>query len=227
YPIPVAVSVFNRRAIFTYLDTLYVFSLVTRTWSRWRAPSRGGIARILERRGTQDLPPQAYAMPATRALGATSASLYRITDGLSSDNESFECMIRTKIYSFDAAQLYKRLFWWGLDGIFRKDVTAVVMPIVYGGTSTWGEFIEKGITWGDRLLGAWGRPTSPWFAVETVRRETGATAQRKFTKFNKKLRFPQLQFQLTFETTGDDQTAPKRLFSIDAEVTPAQVVAKA
>lgn len=60
--IPLAVSVFGGRAIFTYYDTLYVFSLTTRTWSRWRSVARGAIARILERRGDAGEPTQAYAM---------------------------------------------------------------------------------------------------------------------------------------------------------------------
>ena len=57
-----SVSVFNNRAIFAYFDTLYVFSLITRTWSRWRAPSRGAIGRLLERRRNVLDAPQAYVM---------------------------------------------------------------------------------------------------------------------------------------------------------------------
>lgn len=227
YTVPLGVSVFHDRAIFTYYDTLYVFSLVTRTWSRWRSPERGGIGRILERRSDDLTPPQAYAMRATRGLGATTAPLLRITDAISSDSEDFQCVARTKILSFDTPQLYKRLFWWGLDGIFRMNVSATVTPIVYGGAVTWGELYTRGITWSQLLHGTWGRPIDAPLSVETVRPELGATAQRKFTKFSKKLRFRQLQFQVVFNTRGDDQTSPVRLFSLHAEVTPAQTVSKA
>lgn len=227
FTVPLAVSVFNRRAIFTYYDTLYVFSLITRTWSRWRSPTRSGIGRIIERRNDGSFPPQAYAMRAVRPLGATTAPLYRITDSISSDSEDFQCVVRTKIYAFDAPQLYKRLFWWGLDGIFRMSVSATVTPIVYGGQVTWGKLYTEGVTWGELLFGTWGRPVAGSLAVETIRPDMGSTAQRKFTKFMKKLRFRQLQFQVVFNTSGDSQTAPVRLFSLHAEVTPAQTVSKA
>ncbi len=227
FVVPIAVSVFNNRALFTFYDTLYVFSLVTRTWSRWRTPSRGGIGRILERRNA-DLPnPQAYAMRAIRPLGATDAPLYRITDAITTDHEDFQCIVRTKILSMDTPQLYKRLFWWGLDGIFRMEARGTALPIVYGGSVTWGELYTKGITWGQLLFGTWGRPVAQGLSVETIRPELGATAQRKFTKFMKKMRFRQIQFQVVFNTRGDDQTAPVRLFSLHAEVTPAQTVSKA
>lgn len=227
FTVPLAVSIFNSRAIFTFYDTLYVFSLITRTWSRWRATERDGIGRILERRNDSSTPPQAYAMRAIRPLGATTAPLLRISDAITSDHEDFQCVARTKIYAFDTPQLYKRLFWWGLDGIFRMDVKATVTPIVYGGQVTWGELLEKSVTWGDMLDGTWGRPIAQGLSVETVRPELGAAAQRKFVKFNKKLRFRQLQFQVVFDTRGDDQTAPVRLFSLHAEVSQAQTVAKA
>ena len=155
------------------------------------------------------------------------AKLCQITDTISQDSETFTCVVHTKIYSFDSTQLYKRLFWWGLDGIFRTGMSATVMPIVYGGSVTWGELRERGITWEQLLHGTWGRPVAQQLSVETVVPEIGATAQRKFVKFMKKLRFRQVQFQIVFQTRGDDQTAPVRLFSLHAEVTPAQAVSKA
>jgi len=107
------------------------------------------------------------------------------------------------------------------------EARGTALPIVYGGSVTWGELYTKGITWGQLLFGTWGRPVAQGLSVETIRPELGATAQRKFTKFMKKLRFRQIQFQVVFNTRGDDQTAPVRLFSLHAEVTPAQAVSKA
>lgn len=155
------------------------------------------------------------------------ARLCQITDTISQDSETFTCVVRTKIYSFDSPQLYKRLFWWGLDGAFRLDANAKVMPIVYGGKITWGSLLERGTYWGDMLNASWGLPNVELISIETVRAEIGGAAQRKFTKFNKKLRFRQVQFQVDFETDGDSLTAPVRLFSLHAEVTPAQSVSKA
>lgn len=408
-----SVSVFRNRAIFAFYDTLYVFNLVTRTWSRWRMPSIGGIGTILEQRGDTALPPAAYAVSSktasfssmenfarfgsfeslvgvvpkgvtastgtnastttdwkydgTRSLrltgmtistatyadleldglvegqeytiiarqnvttladsrsqlaatlemldvegpvsidpglptagertvrtrfyasgntarvrlhlgvsagggivdwdsvtlvqgnvtniepfsgasapagGATfswvgtpgesnsirvgterSASLYRITESLDSDSEPFNCIVRTKVFSYDAAAGYKRLFWWGVDAIFRMRATGVVIPISYGERITWGDLLSR--TWGDLLMGTWGQPTSKGLSVETTRPELGARAIRKFVKFKKGLRFRQVQFELRFDTTGSSETAPVRLFSIHTEVAGAQTVSKA
>lgn len=155
------------------------------------------------------------------------SKLLRVTDEISSDYEVFQCVVRTKIYAFDAPQLYKRMFWWGLDGIFRLDTRATVLPVALGGQVTWGELLSNGVTWGDLLYGTWGRPTEPGLSVETIRGDVGSSAQRKFLKFNKKLRFRQVQFQVVFNTRGDADTAPARLFSLHAEVTQAQTVSKA
>jgi hypothetical protein len=151
--------------------------------------------------------------------------LLRITDEITSDSEPFTCVVRTKIFNFDAAQVYKRMFWWGVDAIFRTEVKGTVRPIVYGGSVTWGDLRTR--TWGDLLSGTWGRPTVKGLSVETVRPELGDSAQRKFAKFMKKLRFRQAQFEVEFTTDGSSATAPVRLFSIHTEVTPAQAVSKA
>ena len=419
---PRAVSTFNNRAIFAYYDTLYVFSLITRTWSRWRMPTIGGIAKVLERRGDPLLPPAAYAMssqavsssatmtnlathgsfeiidtsilkngadsagarssawkltgtyswrcapnaalpptpvcydeytisgltagktysvsiqqniigtfgsaplpaptpnpcqltfagvasskaiwpgqeavgtrrvrhsfvasgttakirlhPNARALtgtnngvywddltvvegdianldpfsGYTAATsqysyawagavgtsrtirtevirksrLYSMVDAVGTNAEQFDCVLRTKIFNYDVAATYKRLFWWGIDAIFRRSVVGKVIPIAYGGQVTWGEVRQR--TWGELLGGTWGQPTMKGLSVETVRQELGGSAQRKFVKMLKQLRFRQVQFEVTFDTDGSSDTAPVRLFSIHSEVTGAQTVAKA
>jgi hypothetical protein len=76
-------------------------------------------------------------------------------------------------------------------------------------------------------MGTWAQPTSKGLSVETIRPDVGASAQRKFTKFLKQLRFRQVQFRVEFLTDGSSSTAPVRLFSIHTEVTAAQGVSKA
>lgn len=57
---PFVVSEFNRRIIFSYYDTMYVFGLKTRTWTVWRSPQRGAIGKIIARE-TGDSTPEAIA----------------------------------------------------------------------------------------------------------------------------------------------------------------------
>lgn len=153
--------------------------------------------------------------------------IYRITDAITTDDEPFKCVVHTRIMSFEMPQKYKRLFWWGIDGIFRLDVRGTVVPVIYGHSVTWGQLLSQGSTWGALLPTTWGSPGATSNVVETMRPDVGATAQRKFARFRKKLRFRQLQFRIEFNTRGDTLTAPTRLFSVHAEVTAAQTVSKA
>lgn len=45
--LPYAVSLFNNRAIFHYFDTMYVYSLRTKTWTRWKSLQYGAIGQIM------------------------------------------------------------------------------------------------------------------------------------------------------------------------------------
>lgn len=58
---PYAVSLFNNRAIFHYYDTMYVYSLRTRTWTTWKSAVYGAIGQILSPAGV--LTDEAYVNP--------------------------------------------------------------------------------------------------------------------------------------------------------------------
>ena len=218
---PKSVSIFNGRAIFSYYENQYVFSLKTRTWSRWHSSAAGGLAAIHQRRGGLSESFVGYVASSKSGDG----KLYRIIDSITTDSEDFTCSVATKIFNYDSSSIYKRLYWWGVDAIYRQQVRGVVVPITYGGQVTWGELLTK--TWGELLMGTWAQPTSKGLSVETIRPDVGASAQRKFTKFLKQLRFRQVQFRVEFLTDGSSSTAPVRLFSIHTEVTAAQGVSKA
>lgn len=153
------------------------------------------------------------------------AKLYRITDEITTDKEDFTCLVRTKIFHFDSPSKYKRLFWWGIDAIYRKVATGRVIPVTYGSAVTWGELLNY--TWNQLLSGTWRQPFVKGSSLETIRPELGLSAQRKFSKFRKGIRFRQAQFEVEFETDGSMDSAPVRLFSIHTEVNQAQTVSKA
>lgn len=223
----IAVSSFNNRIIFSYYDTLYVFSLRTRTWTRWRT-TLGPIGKIIPMAGSEQRTALCHRSAAIPDTATRSTPLLQVSDDLSVDaSEEFECVMRTKNYNYSASSVFKKLSWWGADAIFRGTVTAVATPIVHNFTTTWGALLSSGATWGSLLSFTWGAPSTGLSSVETVRDTTGSSATRKFVKFRKTLRFRQINFQVTFDTDGTVNTAPVRLFALMTYVKANQRVVKA
>ena len=123
-----------------------------------------------------------------------------------------------------APRWFKRMFWWGVDAVFRGQVTAIAVPVVFKTNPTWGQLLSR--TWSVVGAQTWGSLVSDSAAVETVRQTEGSEAMRKFVKFRKSLRFRQIYFRLVFETDGSLSTAPVRLFSLMTYVRPHERVSK-
>jgi len=81
-------------------------------------------------------------------------------------------------------------------------------------------------TWAASLSNAWANPASGAAPVSTSVTETAITFRRVFTKFLKSLRFRQIYFTVSFETTGTNADAPVRLFSLMTYVNSKQTVSK-
>jgi hypothetical protein len=147
-----------------------------------------------------------------------------ITDEITSESEVFECTAQTKNYNYQASSVYKRLFWWGADAIFRGRVTAYAVPITWNTSVTWAQMFQY--TWNYVSPFDWNQPANPGSDVTTIRDTTGSGAERKFVKFLKALRFRQIHFKLVFETNGTTATAPVRLFSLMTYVRAHERVSK-
>ena len=225
---PFAVSLFNERIVFSYYDTMYVFSLKTRTWTRWRTPTYGAIGKIVSPQA-DDAVTTAYAIPSSVVpAGATrQCKLLRITDAVGNVGEPFTCELQTKNYNYKLASNNKRLFWWGVDALFRSKIKGQAFPVVYNNQVTWGQLIAGGVTWGQLLSGTWGSPfigdTSE--ATEYDLNNLGST--RKFVKFRKSMRFRQIYFKIVFDTDGSVGTAPVQVFTLTADVATKERVSKA
>lgn len=224
--IPFAVSLFNNRAIFHYYDTMYVYSLRTRTWTRWKSPTFGAISQIMSPSGV--LTDEAYANTGTTVppgAGRT-GKLLHIADETTSASENFTCEIQTKNFNYQNSSNFKKLFWWGVDAVFRTRVRAWAVPIVQRSSTTWGYFIENGITWGDLLNGTWGTPFSAANQAYSDYNLQGSGPIRKFVKMFKTLRFRQIYFRVVFDTDGSLGSAPVNLFTITAYVATKETVSK-
>lgn len=223
---PYAVSVFNNRVIFSYYDTMHVFSLKTRTWTTWKSTLRGAIGKIVELAGTAESQAIVHSSQSiATGGGARTAKTLRITDAVNTDAEAFQCTLQTKNFSYELVSAYKRLFWWGADAVFRGQVQAIAYPIVFNYTVYWNELLTH--TWGELLNYKWDQPLSGTLSIQTVRDTTGSGSQRKFVKFFKSLRFRQINYKVVFDTDGSITSAPVRLFKLETYVKAKQRVSKA
>lgn len=149
-----------------------------------------------------------------------------VTDSTGADVEVMSCVLQTKNYSYEASSVYKRLFWWGIDAVFRGEVRALVTPITFNYKVTWGQLFA-GATWAGLRPYTWSAPQSGTLAIETVRSSSGSGSTRKFVKFLKGLRFRQIFFRVSFDTDGSINTAPVRVFTIMSYVKAKERVSKA
>lgn len=221
---PFAVSLFNNRAIFHYYDTMYVYSLRTKTWTRWKSPQHGAIGQIMSPQGI--LTDQAFVnSSATVPLGGgRTAKLLYITDGFSNATETYTCEVQTKNYNYQLSSNFKRLFWWGVDAVFRTRIRGWAVPVVYRKQVTWGELRTQGVTWGQLLGGTWGSPFLGDLSIQSDYDLAGTGPTRKFVKMFKSMRFRQIYFKLIFDTDGSLGSAPVNLFTITAYVGTKETV---
>lgn len=223
--IPFAVSEFNRRVIFTYYDTMYVYSLRTRTWTTWKSDVYGSIGKIVRKETASDVATAITHKSAEIPAGGTrSTPTLQISDIVGSATEQMTCVVQTKIFNYQASSVYKRLFWWGIDASFKQTVEGLAFPITYNFVNIWSELLPR--TWGSLLGNFWVRPLDqPPFADTTVN-VSGDLFGRKFVKFFKSLRFRQIYYRIEFPTDGSTTTAPVRLFSLMTYVNPKETVSK-
>ena len=220
-----AVSVFGNRIIFSYFNNLYIFGLRTRTWSIWNSDTYGPIGEIFV--AVTDMEYEeaiTFSSAIVPYSGSRSVKTLHLTDLISSESETFVCTIQTKNYNYQASAVYKRLFWWGVDAIFRGQVTAKATPVTFSQAITW--VILGTYKWNEINLFTWDQPAVPSIAVQTIRSTPGNSAIRKFVKFLKSLRFRQINYRLEFQTDGSTTTAPVRLFSLTTYVRAHEKVSK-
>lgn len=214
---PYAVSVLNRRVIFSYWSNVYVFYIQNQTWATWSSEAWGPIGRVLPVPPTAG-PVLAYTYTSRSASNGSSrsATTLRITDDITLDSENFTCTLQTKNYNYQAPDSRKRLFYGGIDGVFRGQIHADAVPIIYVKKLTWAQIRANGLTWGAlRTLGkTWGAISSDRITVSAIIDADPSSAQRKFVKLWKSLFFRQIFFKLTFQCDGSTATAPVRLFQI-------------
>lgn len=152
--------------------------------------------------------------------------LLYIADRVTNAAEAFTCEIQTKNYNYQLSSNFKRLFWWGVDAVFRTRIRGWAVPVVHHAQTTWGQLVQGGVTWGQLLGGTWGSPFIGDISVTSDYNLEGTGPVRKFVKMFKSMRFRQVYFRVIFDTDGSIGTAPVNLFTITAYVGSKETVSK-
>lgn len=219
-------SLVGDRLLCRYYNTIYVYNLRVRSWSRWKFENS-------ECHNIGPLVAWPVGIPAGEAL------TYYAGSALSSNNNYFrikntangadieqggtiKCMILTKNYDFNVPLKFKRLFWWGLDCLTANAVTGTVTPVVFGFTVTWGQL--SGIIWDNRLT--WRFPLSSPTQSSTATTTGGTSTTRRLIKFPQGLRFRQINFKVDMTTDGTTAQGPARIYSINPIVQARETVVK-
>lgn len=203
-------SLYRDRLFVRYYSNLYVYSLVTKTWSQWVT------TKFFSRLVT--IPSSDIGLDTAYATSSNApGTLYYFRDdrvtGIGTA-ESFTCTVITKTYDLDIPHLYKVLFWWGLQIATSGTITATVTVPNAGANYTW-DFWKATYTWATILASTVKWSNNDIVMTQNVITPTLGKYARKFLKLGKKMRFRQINFTVSADaqtnTVGD---ASVRIFDI-------------
>lgn len=217
-----SLSVWADRLIVQYYENTYVYSLKTRTWGIWRSEISWAkyTGRFWTDPGSTTSTPRAYFSSVSRNNGRT----YRVTDEVGLVSEGMVCSFTTKNFDYQSSSKFKRLFWWGIDLVANVSVTTRANPIRFAQQVTWDQVST--MTWDQIKKFTWDRPMDVDTSIVQTIPVQGAAGARKFIKLKKSLRFRQIFFKVSANTSGDSSTAPLRIFSLSTWVADKQQVTK-
>jgi hypothetical protein len=220
-----AVSILGDRALVYTGGSLYSLNLLTGTWSEWETET--GLGYLLEvpqpRGRVAPTFPFALGVAANYPLKIwyiqdSPISLYKVgTSPLDeeevSGSEEFDCVMRTKIYDFEAPTEWKRMYWWSTDVAASGLVTGKIIPIgIPDLENTWDQMDQY--TWDYFEQQTWDTLFFRDVTVSTDQDIVGEGPQRVALKMDRSVRFRRAFFELYLTCDGTPQTAPAQIFSL-------------
>lgn len=163
------------------------------------------------------------------ATGTTNAPVifkydnYEVID-LSSLDYIINCYTKTKNFDMAVSHQFKRMWWWGVDVSTPNDIIGTATPIIVTFSVKWRQLETR--TWRSLENNKWGQILSDPSSVITTIIGAGGLS-RKFAKFDKALRYRQINFKVDLTTDGSTSDGPARLFSMTVVTESKQVVPKA
>jgi hypothetical protein len=214
---PITVSLIGVRVVVSFYNNIFVFYTLTRTWSQWVTFTTGRWYAIPTT--PTDNNPNQYICGSNSVNAAVT---YSFTDGtVAGRSEPFNCRLETKIYDFNAPNLFKKLSWWGVDCFAIGTVDSYAVPVIYTSNITWAQM--SAFTWAQASINTWGQPLTADVRIHETLVVSGIG--RKFLKFLKSARFRNLYFIVDFTIT--DWLNTTRVYSITPTVAMKQQVSKA
>ena len=203
-------SLYRDRLFVRYYSYLYVYSLVTKTWSQWDSTKK--FSRLVTIPSADIGLDTAYATSATNVPAVFFFRDDRIT-GVGSI-EAFSCSVLTKTYDLDIPHLYKVLFWWALQIATSGTVTATATAPNAGTNYTWNAW-KAGYTWDALKASSITWSNADMVIAQNVVAPTLGKYARKVLKLGHKLRFRQINFTVSADAqTNIVGDASVRLYDI-------------
>lgn len=212
------VALIGTRIVVFYYGNLYVFHLLTRTWSSWSLTVN--VAAPVFVPNSANGGALATYMAASSVIGDTKT--YTFKDGYDSTRteSGVHARLETKIYDFNSPNVFKKLYWWGADVQLNGQVDGYVVPVIYNFSVTWAQMAA--FTWAQVASNTWARPSEVDISIHETVTTTGAI--RKFLKFMKMARFRNVYFILDF--TISDWQNPVRVYSLTPVIATKEQVVK-
>ena len=208
-----AVSVFGDRAVVWFSGMTYVLNLETGTWSLWESDTHAAIIKQRTRLADEVLEHEVgYAVSADMSSGKW--LIYEITNtsATTAGSETFNCVMRTKIYDFQTPAEWKRMYWWAIDMSANGDVRATAFVVGLSGNVTYDQ-MER-YTWDELAQYTWDRPGQEDSPIDTVETINTPRPLRTLLKLDYGLRFRRIYFEVYLDCDGTPATAPVQIFSI-------------
>jgi hypothetical protein len=244
---PVWMSNVTDRLICRFYNTIYVYHLRLRSWTRWDSndPNISYMGPIFEtERNTAVTNSQNfrtyvsstslnYTMD-SQGFGAVGfysryAKLFKFEDryeGTYTENGNIfpvavdiQSTLITKVFDIGVSHRFKRLMHWGADVITSRSITGTLYPFSVSYFNTWAQLS----TYKWSQLNTWAYPlTAAPQTVVTNNITSGVI--RRFIRFPKSLRFRLLQFQIDMVYSGNTTDGPDRLYTLTAFIAAKQLV---
>lgn len=220
-----SLSLMSDRVIVHHFDAIYVFNLRVGAWTIWSVAEGRLFNHFIQvPRNAAEEPERYYAGCRRNAAGANRALFeWRpIADAIRS--EEMEVYVVSKVFDFNVAYTFKRLFWWGVDLLAKRNMNYTVHPVAYTTSVTHDQlsaYTHNAIP-GNHL-----RPLDMSIAISGgIDPISNSAGNRMFIKLLKSLRFRQIYFTVGGTTDGSTLTGPTRIYSLVAFIDNKQLVSK-
>lgn len=225
YNTEASLSILSDRLVVHHYDAVYVFNLRNATWTKWEHSVDylfNYFLRVPVKDPTED---EKYYGGCRRSTAGTNRRLFKwLPEYSTGAGEEITCRVVTKVFDFNVAYTFKRLFWWGADVLTRRDLSYTVHPVQYTRGITHEEM--SAYTHTQLSAGTHLQPLSISIDVSDSMEISNTVGNRMFIKLLKSLRFRQIYFTVQGTTDGTVLGAPFRIYSLVAFIDSKQLVSK-